>query len=287
MAEIKRNMVEKICMVTGSTSGIGLATAHALVEKGATVIMVGRNTQKANVIMKEIKQTTPDASVDALIGDLSEFDQVRQLTREFKENYQRLDVLINNAGGYYFRRTENSAGVEMTFALNHLGHFLLTNLLQEMILASAPARIVNVSSGSHIGQLLDFSNLQLTTGYTGMKAYGQSKLANLYFTYELARRLEGTGVTVNALHPGFVRTNIGANNFGPLGSLVRKAIDLFAGDVSKGAATVVYLASNPDVSGVTGKYFVDCEPVPSSDASYDEATAKHLWEVSAEIVNLV
>ena len=274
-------------MVTGATDGIGKVTVRVLAEQGARVIAAGRNRPKAERVVQEIRAETGNPAVDYLLADFASQAQVRRMAAQYQERYDRLDVLINNAGAYFLSRQESEDGIEMTLAVNHLAPFLLTNLLLDIILASVPARIVNVSSDAHRGQRLDFDDLQNEENYSGQRAYGQSKLANLYFTYELARRLEGKDVTVNALHPGFVATNLGANNIPFFGSTVKSFINLFAGkDVEEGAETSIYLATSPEVAGVTGKYFVDCQPIPSSPASYDEEAARRLWEVSADWVGL-
>jgi NAD(P)-dependent dehydrogenase (short-subunit alcohol dehydrogenase family) len=223
--------------------------------------------------------------MDYLLADLSVQAQVRRLAEDFKARYQRLDVLVNNAGAIFFRRQLSLDGIEMNFAVNHLAYFLLTNLLLDPLKASAPARVVNVSSDSHRGEHLDFANLELQRGYNPARAYGRSKLANLYFTYELARRLEGTGVTVNAMHPGFVRTNMAANN----GWLVRLFLPLVhhhSLTPEQGASTAVYLAASPEVAGVTGKYFVREREVASDLVARDETAAKKLWEISAAMTGL-
>lgn len=193
---------------------------------------------------------------------------------------------MNNAGSFFMSRQESVDGIEMTFALNHLGYFLLTNLLLDTLEASAPARIVNVSSAAHERAQIDFEDLQGRQKYSGWQAYGQSKLANVLFTYELARRLEGTGVTVNALHPGFVATNLGAGTYGLIGRLFKKLVNLRGVSPEEGARTSIYLATSSEVEGVTRKYFVEQKAVPSSEASYDEATARRLWQVSAELTGL-
>jgi NAD(P)-dependent dehydrogenase (short-subunit alcohol dehydrogenase family) len=244
-----------------------------------TVIVAGRDEVRAQATVAQIKSGAGSSNVDFLLADLSVQSQVRQLAEDFKSRYERLDVLVNNAGAIYFRRQVSADGIEMNFALNHLVYFLLTDLLLDTLKASAPARIVNVASNSHYGQHLDFENLELKRGYNPMRAYGRSKLANLYFTYELACRLEGTGVTVNAMHPGFVATNMAANN----GWLVRLLLPLIHRNSltpEQGASTAVYLACSPDLEGVTGKYFVREREVASDPASYDQSAAERLWEVS-------
>jgi NAD(P)-dependent dehydrogenase (short-subunit alcohol dehydrogenase family) len=276
-------MQNKICLITGATSGIGLATATELAKMGLTVVMVGRDEERSQKAAIQIQKETGNQGVVYLLADLSVQAQVRQLAEKFKSRYDRLDVLINNAGAVFLRRQRSADGIEKTFALNHLAYFLLTNLLIDTLKASAPARIINVSSNSHLGEHLDFEDLELKRGYNALRAYGRSKLANLYFTYELARQLEGTGVTVNALHPGFVRTGIAANN----GWLVRffmRLVHLNALTPEEGARTVVYLSTSPEVEGVTGKYFVHEREVASDPVSYDESAAKRLWEVSEEMI---
>lgn len=273
-------------MVTGATSGIGAVTARALAQKGARVIIVARNVNRCENTVAEIIQTTGNHAVEYMLADLSSQDEIHNLVRVYQDKYERLDVLVNNAGGFFMSRLESIDGIEMTFALNHLNYFLLTNLLIETIKASAPARIVNVSSAAHQNAIIDFDDLQDKHNYSSWQAYGQSKLANILFTYELARRLEGTGVTVNALHPGFVATNFGANNAGFLGTLVRRFMNLFSIDVETGAQTSIYLAASAEVEGVTGKYFVKQQAVASSEISYDQTTAKRLWEISEEMTGV-
>ena len=275
----------KICMVTGATSGIGLATAIELARKGATVIIVSRNPQRCQAAVLHIRQQTGSSTVETIPADLSSQFQIRQLAQAFQSRYSQLDVLVNNAGAFFLRRQESADGVEMTFALNHLNYFLLTYLLLDRLKASAPARIVNVASDSHRGARINFNDLQGKRGYNGFQAYGQSKLANVLFTYELARRLEGAQVTANALHPGFVATNIGKNN-GLLARLVMPIAQFNAIRPEEGARTGVYLASSPDVEGVSGTYFTREKPVQSDPASYDLQAARQLWEISAEMTGL-
>jgi NAD(P)-dependent dehydrogenase (short-subunit alcohol dehydrogenase family) len=278
-------MKNKICLITGATSGIGQAAALALAKMGATVAVVGRSEERAQATVAKIKKETGNQNAEYLLADLSVQSQVRKLAKNFKSRYKRLDVLVNDAGAIFLRRELSADGIEMTFAVNHLAYFLLTNLLLDTLKASAPARVVNVASNSHLGQHLDFDNLQLKRGYNPMRAYGCSKLCNLYFTYELARRLGGTGVTVNAMHPGFVATNMGTNN-GRLVRLFLPLIHLNSLTPEQGARTVVYLASSPDVETVTGKYFVREREVASDPVSYDQAAARRLWEVSEEMTGL-
>jgi retinol dehydrogenase 14 len=281
-------MSEKVCLITGATSGIGKATAMGLANMGASVVLVSRDRGKGEAVMAEIKEKSGNASVDLLLADVSSQEEIRRLAEEFKEAYPRLDVLINNAGVFSSKRITTADGIEMTFAVNHLAYFLLTNLLLDVLKASAPSRIVNVSSGDHSNGTIDFDDLQGEKGYKGPKAYSQSKLANVLFTYELARRLEGTGVTANCLHPGGrmpVRTNFGSGVSGVFGLMVRALRPLMISP-EQGAETSIYLASSPEVEGVSGKYFVKKTEARSSDESYDEKIARRLWQVSAELTNL-
>lgn len=278
-------MQGQICLITGGTNGIGKSTAHELARMGATVVIVGRDAQKTAQVVEEIRATSGNNTVDSLLADLSSQQDVRRLANEFKRKYSRLHVLLNNAGGVFMQRQLSVDGIEMTFALNHLAYFLLTNLLLDTVKASAPARIINVSSNAHSGGKIEFDNLQGERDYHA-SAYGNSKLANILFTMELARRLEGTGVTVNALHPGFVSTGFGKNNPGFLMKIMRVVVPLIARSPEKGAETSIYLASSPEVQGITGKYFVDCKASQPAAQATDSAVARKLWDVSAEIVHL-
>lgn len=280
----KRLLEGKICLVTGATSGIGKETAFGLAREGGTVVIVARNPEKGSRIVQEIKDSTGNPHVDLLIADLSRQADVRNLATQFRQKYAHLHVLVNDAGGVYMRRQETADGIEMTFGVNHLAGFFLTNLLLDILKASAPSRIINVSSAAHLRAHLDLADLQGKKTYSGVRAYGASKLAILYFTYELARRLEGTYVTVNALHPGFVRSNFARNNRG--GFLVRVLSAIIGISVEKGARTSIYLATSPEVEHVTGKYFVKCKAVQSNHMSYDRELARRLWEISEELTGL-
>jgi retinol dehydrogenase 12 len=275
------DMKGKVCLITGATSGIGKVTAQELAQAGAAVVVVGRNPQRTAAVVEQIKNKTGSQQVDSLIADLSVQADVRRLAQEFRQRYDRLDVLVNNAGSFFMQRQTSQDGIELTFALNHLAYFLLTNLLLDVLIASAPARIINVSSGAHLGASARWSDLKDPPSYSGWRAYSASKLANIAFTYELARRLEGTGVTSNALHPGYVATNFALNNSTFLRPLL-KLFQLAAITPEKGAETTIYLAASPEVEGVTGKYFYRCQPIASSRASYDEQAARKLWELSLE-----
>lgn len=279
------NMKGKICLITGGTSGIGMVTAIELACMGSTVVITARNAQKAKVAVEKIIEESGNPVVEGLIADLSSQAQVRALAGEFVHRYQRCDVLINNAGAVFLRRALSIDGIEMTFAVNHLAPFLLTNLLLDTIKRSAPARIINVASRSHEGAEINFSDLEGKRGYSFMRAYGQSKLANVMFTNELARRLDGFEVTVNAVHPGFVATNMGANN-GWLVRLFLPLTSIWAISPQDGAKTVVYLATSPEVERESGKYFYKNRIVPSSPASQDREFAQRLWAVSGKMVGL-
>lgn len=276
-------------MVTGSTSGIGAATSLVLAQQGATMIVVGRNRKRSEQTVNKIKATTGNSLVDYLLADLSSQKDIHQLSKQFKSRYRRLDVLINNAGAKFVSHHVTVDGYEMTFALNHLAYFLLTNLLLDLVKESGEARIISVSSGAHGGcPGINFDDLQSQKGYIGKQAYAQSKLANILFTYELSRRLEGTAVTVNALHPGGVATNFCRNN-GWISWLKHITAHILARNLvgpAEGAKTSVYLATSPEVKGVSGKYFSGQKPVPSSDASYEKEAAKRLWNVSLELTGL-
>lgn len=282
-------MAGKVCLVTGGTSGIGKAAAQALAGRGAVVVIVGRDAAKIAGVVEEIKRQTNNPAVTSLLADLSVQADVRRLAAEFKQAHSRLDLLLNNAGGIFLERQLTADGLEMTFALNHLNYFLLTDLLLDRLKASAPSRIVNVASDAHQGSRLDFDDLQAEKSYSAFGVYGRSKLANILFTVELADRLAGSGVTVNALHPGFVNSGFGKNNEGGLWvTLFTKVYNLvgplLARSPEKGAETAVYLASSPDVAEISGKYFVDCKVKAPSAAATDRATAARLWEVSEGLV---
>jgi NAD(P)-dependent dehydrogenase (short-subunit alcohol dehydrogenase family) len=280
-------MQGKICMVTGANSGIGKATALELAQMGATVVMVCRDRARGEQARSEITTTSRNNAVDLLQADLSSQQSIRQLVENFQHHYTRLHVLINNAGAAFpGRRRETVDGVEMTFAVNYLAPFLLTNLLLDVLTASAPARIVNVSSAAHKSGSIQLDDLQAEQRYRPMRTYPQAKLAVVLFTYELARRLQGTGVTVNCLHPGFVATNFAQSDGGPAVRLLVKVLGSFGASPQEGAKTSIYLASSAEVEGVTGKYFVKCIPRRSAAISYDESLQRHLWEQSAKLVNV-
>lgn len=276
----------RICLITGATAGIGLATARELAARGATLALVGRNEAKARAVVADIRQRTGNTQVDYLLADLTSQAAIRGLADAFRQRYGALHVLLNDAGAVFMRRQETVDGQEMTFALNHLAPFLLTNLLLDTLRASVPARIVTVASAAHNGATIPFDDLQqVRSRSAGFRVYGETKLANILFTYELARRLANSGVTANALHPGFVGSHFARNN--GLGMNIAMTLARpFAISVAKGARTPIYLASSPDVASVTGQYFIDCKPARSSKASYDEAAQERLWRISEQLTGL-
>jgi retinol dehydrogenase 12 len=278
-------MKEKIVMITGANSGIGRAASLALARMGATVVMVVRNREKGEAARSEIIRESQNNSVDLLLADLSSLESTRQLAMEFHKKYSRLHVLVNNAGLFNQRRNVTTDGYENTFATNYLAPFLLTNLQLDLLKASAPSRIVNVSSVGHYNGHMNFDDLNLEKNYGGWKAYGQSKLALVLFTHRLAKKLDGTGVTVNSVHPGTVATNIWSRPLGPAGFIMALP-KLFMTSPEKGAKTIVYLASSPDAERFSGEYWEKMKVKKSSDESYNEEIAQRLWDVSAKLTHL-
>ncbi len=277
----------QICMVTGATGGIGRQTALELARLGATVVLVARNRQRGEATRAEIVAATGNERVELLLADFAAPASIRAMTQAFMAGHDRLNVLVNNAGVHLARREETAEGLDMTFAINHLGYFMTTLLLWPCLVAGGPARVVNVSSDAHRQATLDFDDLQNHHyGMGGFGAYARSKLANVLFTYELDRRRGPAPVTVNALHPGFVASGFGRNNGGLVGLFMRHVVPHIAKTVEEGAATSVYLASSPEVAGVSGRYFVDCRPVKSSPASYDREAAARLWAISEELTGV-
>ncbi len=274
----------KVVLITGATSGIGKVAALELAKKGASVVIVGRNAEKTRQVRDEINTQSSGQPVEMLLGDLSIQDDVRRVAAEFRAQHDRLDVLINNAGGLFMTREESTDGLEMTFALNHMSYFLLTHLLLDLLKASAPARVINTSSGAHsMVRSMNFDDLQAYQHYSGWQAYSQSKLANILFTRALAQRLEDTGVTVNALHPGFVNTGFAKNNSGMMMGLFKLLGPLISRSPEKGAETLIYLASSPEVEGISGKYFLDKHAAGASSAAQDTTQAERLWAVSEQL----
>ena len=283
-------MKGKTVIVTGGNNGIGLETAVGLSTLGAHVVITARNQAKGDAALADIKDRSGNDSVQLMLADFASLSSIRDFAADFKKNHDRLDVLVNNAGGLNTSRSETQDGFETTFGVNHLGYFLVTNLLLDMLKASTPARVVSVSSRAHVRRKgMNFDDLNSEHGYSGMGVYGDSKLANVLFTYELARRLEGSSVTANCLHPGVVRSGFGQNNSGLISLLFKSAYTLmtpFTKSNAQGAATSIYLASSPEVEGVTGKYFADSKETESNPASHDKEAAKRLWEISEQMAGL-
>ena len=279
-------MIGKIVLITGGTGGIGRATAIGLAKSGARVGITGRDRGRAEQAADAIRRESNNGAVDVFVADLSSQSDVRRLARDVLAAYPRLDVLINNVGGFWAHRHETADGLEHTFALNHLAPFLLTNLLIDRLRACAPARIVTVSSGAQSVGRIDFDDLMGEQTYSGQRAYNQSKLANVMFTYELARRLDGSGVTANTLHPGVTRTAFGAEDGTRVMAPIIAALRPFMRSPKRGAETSVFLASSPAAAGITGHFFENRKARPSQKASYDSVTTARLWEVSAALVGL-
>lgn len=271
-------------MVTGATAGIGKVTALELAKLGATVVTVGRDPGKGEATVAEIKAASGNGDVHGMLCDFSSQASIRALATTFRAKFDRLHVLVNNAGAILGERRTTEDGVEATFATNHIGYFLLTNLLLDVLKATAPARIVNVASEAHKSTKLDFSDPQFERrGYAPMAAYGASKLANIAWSAELARRLEGTGVTSNSLHPGVIASNFGQSGPGWMRFGVKLFAPLFI-TPEKGAATTLYLATSPEVEGVTGKYFKNKKAVTPNSQARDPETGRQLWAHSEKLV---
>ncbi|HXU09985.1 MAG TPA: SDR family oxidoreductase [Blastocatellia bacterium] len=276
------NLTGKVCVVTGANAGIGKETAIGLAKLGATVVMVCRDGGRGENALCEIKQKSGNDRVELMICDLSSQKSIRSFADEFKQQHDRLGVLVNNAGVFLRRRSFTEDGIESTFAINHLGYFLVTNLLLDLMKKSKPSRIINVASTAHRYARLDVNAWVSAREYSAFGAYANSKLANVLFTYELARRLEGTDVTANCLHPGAVASNLFRGLPGFLETLIR----LVTISPERGARTSIFLAGSPEVEGITGKYFARRRPAKSSEASYDLEAARRLWEVSEELTGI-
>ena len=280
-------MQNKNILITGATAGIGLETAKALAKKGANMYIVARTIEKAKIAVEDIKKHSGNDNVHFFIADLSAQKEVRKLAEEVKTRLNKLDVLINNAGAtfQYFKRSVDN--IEMSFATNHLSYFLLTNLLLDLIKRSAPSRIVNVASDSHYRGTIDFNDLDMAANYNGLKAYERSKLGNVLFTLELAERLKDSGVTINALHPGRVKTDIGSKNSGLLYTVGWTLFKLFSSiSIEKGAETSVYLAASDDVKEISGKYFADSKQKWHSRYSQTPGMKEKLWEESEKLTGI-
>lgn len=282
---MKQTMDGQVVIVTGANSGIGFETSKALAQMGATVIMACRSETRGQAARQRIIEDTGSSKVDLMLVDLSVQQQIKQFSETFRRKYDRLDVLVNNAGAVFNQRYASEDGLEMTFALNHMGYFVLTNLLLDMLKASAPARIVNVASEAHRFGGINFNDLQSKKTYNGFGVYGESKLMNLMFTYELSRRLQATGVTVNALHPGAVASSFGSGG-SSLFSVLFTIAKPFLLTPKQGAQTVIYLASDPEVEETSGKYFEKKQVKRSSNESYDMEKQQRLWQASEDLMHV-
>jgi NAD(P)-dependent dehydrogenase (short-subunit alcohol dehydrogenase family) len=276
-------MINRVCIVTGATSGIGRVTALELARMGAKVVLMARNAERGEETRAAIAAQSRGAEVELIVADFASLAGVRGAAEAFLARHDRLHVLVNNAGIYTGKRELSADGYELTFAVNHLAPFLLTNLLVDALKAAGSARVVTVASGAHVGAEIPFDDLQAERRYSGFAAYGASKLANILFTYELARRMEGTGITANCLHPGVVGTNFAQNNSGAV-ALFFRAARPFILTPEQGAQTSIYLAASPEAEGVTGKYYVNRRPRTSSAQSYSREAQARLWAVSEELV---
>jgi len=285
MQDSKGNaMAGKSVLITGGTGGIGRATAIGLARMGARVGITGRDPTRTEQAAAGIRSASGNPAVDAFAADMTSQAEIRRLAAAVLEACPRLDVLVNNAGGSWAHRHVTADGLERTFALNHLAPYLLTNLVLDRLKASAPSRVVTVASGAHARGRIDFDDLQGERAYSANRAYSQSKLANILFSNELARRLEGTGVTANSLHPGVVATNFGAEDQARFFTLMKRLVFPLLKTPEQGAQTSIYVASSPELNGVTGQYFANRKPKRASKAAYDLHVAGRLWQVSSELV---
>jgi NAD(P)-dependent dehydrogenase (short-subunit alcohol dehydrogenase family) len=275
----------KTAVMSGATSGIGLLAAGKLAAMGMRLVLIARNQARAQRALSQLAQLTPDQRHRVHYADLSRLAEVKRVAAEIAVREPRIDALINNAGNVYGARSVTAEGLELTFATNHVAPFVLTCCLRDCLLAAAPARIVNTASDAHRGQMLDFSDLQMNGAYGPLRAYARSKLCNILFTRELARRLTGTGVTANCLHPGFVRTKLGQNDGRWMGYFIKFAM-LFAGNAERGADTIVYLATAPQLAGESDGYYYDCRPHAASQAARDDPSAKRLWAETARLTGV-
>lgn len=286
MPQIDADLTGKTALITGATNGIGKAAAAALAAMGAEVVLVGRNRALTESTVAELKRATGNEKIDHLVADLSVQAEVRKLAADFLNSGRPLHILLNNAGAIFPTRSESIDGIEMTFALNHMGYFLLTELLLERLRQSAPARVVNVASAAHRAARhgIDFDDLECRRNYAPFGAYGQSKLANILFTRELARRIKGSGITVNCLHPGFVATRFAhANTFFNIAMLLLRP---FQRSIASGSRTSIYLCAAPEVADISGEYFADCKIAVPTQYGRDDAAAKKLWDISERMAGL-
>jgi retinol dehydrogenase 12 len=278
-------MQGKVVVITGGTSGIGQVAAEQLAGMGARIVLVARSQNRGEAALSRLRQSAPGMQHSIHYGDLSRLAELRRVAKEIAGAEPRIDVLINNAGAMFGQRQVTEDGLEMTFATNHLSYFVLTHGLSERLITSAPSRIINTSSHAHYRATLEFDNLQYEHDYKAFPSYSRSKLYNILFTRVLARRLAGTGVTANSLHPGFVKTRFGDNSGGSMASIIG-LMKIFAISPEKGAETIVYLASADDAAKTNGLYFYKCKPVEPSKLAQDHAVAERLWQVTAEIAGI-
>ena len=278
-------MQGKVVVITGATSGIGRAAAERLAQLGARLVVIARDQSRGAAALARLKALAPGAAHSVRYADLSRLPETQRVGEEIAGAEPRIDVLINNAGAIFSRRHVTPEGLERTFALNHMSYFILTRVLRNSLIAAAPARIVNTASNAHRVGHIDFDDLQSANAYRPFPVYGTSKLCNILFTRDLARRWSGKGVTANCLHPGFVASRFGDGSGGLLSWVVRVA-KTFAISPEKGAETIVYLASSPDVDALSGEYFYECRPVTPTAAARDDAAAKRLWMESAKIAGI-
>jgi len=279
-------MAAKTIVVTGGTSGIGEVAAIRLAEQGARIVLVARDKARADATLAKLKRANPSAAHAVHFADLSAIAEMKRVASEIAAAEPNIDVLINNAGAVFTTRQESVDGLEMTFAVNHMAYFVVTEILLPNLKATPGARIVSTASMAHSSGRIDFDDLQLRKSYSTFRAYGTSKLMNILFTRELARRLEGSGVTANCLHPGGVATRFGSNNSGFLAVVFKVAISIAGISPEKGAQTIIYLASSPAVSAISGKYFYQCKPAQPTAAAQSDADARRLWDVSAKLAGL-
>ena len=279
-------MKGKTVVITGGTSGIGEIAAERLAQMGARIVLIARDKSRGEATLARLHERAPGLGHAVHYADLARIPEMKRVAAEIAHKEPRIDVLINNAGAMFSSRRLTEDGLEYTFALNHMAYFVVTEGLRERLLASSPARIVNTASSAHQGARLDFDDLQSAKGFGAMKAYGRSKLCNILFTRELARRLHGTGITANCLHPGFVATRFGDQSGGVISRFVGLA-KLFAIPPEKGAETIIYLASSPKIAATTGRYFYKCRPITPSYAAPDDRAALLLWERSAALADLI
>ena len=282
----EEQMKDKICLITGATSGIGKATALALAKMGATLVINGKDRDRGENTIQEIERISGNEKLELMIANLSSFEQVRKLASDIQKKYDKIDVLINNAGVFYSYREYSADGIEMQFAVNHLGHFLLTNLLLENLKKSKAARVINVSSNAHYQGTINFDDINFEKRYFGWTVYCQSKLANVLFTHELVNRVDKNLVTVNAMHPGVVRTKFADKHVSLIYRIGWNLQKPFMISAEEGAETIIYLATSKEVTNITGKYFVKCKQQRTSEISYNKEIAEKLLDLSVRLCGL-